>query len=117
MLIGWQHIIDHLEKYVVQLTPTRHVGNQMRFSLSKLFLVVTIAAVACVVIYRSHYWTDAIVIPTALLFATMMAASAFGMRGRARAMALAFTLVGGGYLVVALTSVWYVLHHARRPIR
>jgi hypothetical protein len=72
----------------------------MRFTLPKLFLVVTLAALACAgLTLRTRFWAEFIFSLGALLFA-LTALLAVGRSGRARVSSLAFALVGGGYLLL-----------------
>jgi hypothetical protein len=98
----WQSI---RHKSDTESLPAARETAKMQFSLSKLFLAVTIAGIGCALaIYCGHRWPDAIVSLTALLFASS-AVCAVGLAGGYRVMALSFTLVGGGYLLVVATSV------------
>ncbi len=72
----------------------------MRFTLPKLFLVVTLAALACAgLTLRTRFWAELILSLSVLLF-LVTGLLAVGRSGRARVSSLAFALVGGGYLLV-----------------
>lgn len=77
----------------------------MHFSLSKLFLAVTMAALACAgMLSPTHLWSTSITSLTIALF-TLTAIRAIGLAGRERAFAITFALVGSGYLLLAIAGV------------
>jgi hypothetical protein len=78
----------------------------MRFSLSKLLLAVAMVALACAAMtVRNHWWADAIVTITVLLY-VVMALRAIGLRGRDRVFAIVFAIVGLSYLVLMTTDAF-----------
>jgi len=84
----------------------------MRFSLSNLFLAVTMIAIACAaIVYHNRGWADGIVTLTLLLFAAMLA-RAISTRGCDQAFAFAFVMVGGAYLFIATSESAPVLRKA-----
>jgi hypothetical protein len=78
----------------------------MRFTLPKLFLVVTLAALACAgLTLRTRFWVELIFSITVLLF-LVTGLLAVGRSGRARISSLAFASVGGGYLLLVSCNVF-----------
>ena len=77
----------------------------MRFSLCNLFLAVTMLGLAFAgMIYRSIVWSDTLISLSLLLYAAV-SLRAIAKHGAARAAAIAFSLVGFSYLLIA-TSAW-----------
>lgn len=78
----------------------------MRFTLPKLFLVVTLAALACAgLTLRTRFWAELIFSGTMLLFLVTGLLS-FGRSGRARVSSLAFASIGAGYLLLVSCNVF-----------
>jgi hypothetical protein len=78
----------------------------MRFSLPKLFMVVTLAALACAgMTLRTRWWADSIVSLTALLFVAV-AIAAFQSSDQSRAFRFAFATVGILYLLVTINGTF-----------
>ena len=78
----------------------------MRFTLSKLFLVVSMVALACAgMTLRTHWWSCSILSATIALF-VVVAIRAVGQRGRDRAFAVAFPAVGLGYLLLLSSNLY-----------
>jgi hypothetical protein len=72
----------------------------VRFKLSKLFLVVSMVALACAgMTLRTRWWAESILALTVLLF-VVIAIRTIGQRGRDRAFAVSFSAVGLGYLLL-----------------
>src|SRR5688572_9242268 len=72
----------------------------MRFTLRYLFLAVAMLALACAgMIQVSPWWTSAITTLTVLIYAVILVA-AVGSSGRCRVTAIAFSLIGAGYLLL-----------------
>jgi hypothetical protein len=89
----------------------------MRFSLLKLLLAVTLAALACAGMMLHTRWSaEAMVAITIGLFA-VTAVRAVGMRGRDRAFAIAFSVVGFTYLFLSGSTLfpqieqWSITNH------
>ena len=77
----------------------------MRYSLVGILIVVALLAVVCAgMTYRTVSWTSAVVSISIALFA-FMAIRAIALRGQSRAFAMAFLFVGGGYLLLAITTL------------
>ena len=78
----------------------------MRFTLCKLFLGVTMAALASAgMTLHTRLWAEAIVSFSIVLY-TAVAISAFRRGGDARAFRIAFAAVGGGYLLLVLCNTF-----------
>jgi hypothetical protein len=78
----------------------------MRFTLPKLFLAVTLAALACAgLTLRTRFWAEFIFSLTVLLFLAS-GVLAVGRSGRARVSSLAFALFGGGYLLLVCCNTF-----------
>jgi hypothetical protein len=76
----------------------------MRFTLPKLFLVVTLAALACAgLTLRTRLWAESIFTGTVVLF-LVTGLLAVGRSGRVRVSSLAFAFFGGGYLLLVMCS-------------
>lgn len=72
----------------------------MRFTLPKLFLAITLAAIACAGLLRPTYaWMSATVTLTVLLFGFALLRS-LACQGRDRAFNIAFAIAGGLFLLV-----------------
>jgi len=77
----------------------------MHFSLSKLFLAVGMAALACAgMLSPTRLWATSITSLTIALFA-VTAIRAIGLQGRERVFAITFALVGTGYLVLVFSKI------------
>ncbi len=73
----------------------------MRFTLPKLFLAVAMAALACAGMFSpTHGLASAVVTLTVALF-IVIAIRTIGLRGRERAFAITFAIVGSVYLLLA----------------
>jgi hypothetical protein len=82
----------------------------MRFSLSQLFLAVTIIALACAgMLARERWLTDCIFSLTIVLYVAC-ALRALRLDGLKRWRAMGFATIGGGYLLLA------TLNHARESL-
>ncbi len=80
----------------------------MRFSMGSALIAVALIAVACAAMtYSNAAWTSGIMSISLALFATM-AVRVMVMQGEPRAFALAFTLVGGSYLLLASTTIFRI---------
>jgi|SRR5436190_5575567 len=78
----------------------------MRFTLCKLFLGVTMAALASAgMTLHTRLWAEAIVSFSILLYIAV-AILAFRGGGQARAFRIAFAAVGGGYLLLVLCNTF-----------
>ena len=78
----------------------------MRFTLCKLFLGVTMAALASAgMTLHTRLWAEAIVSFSILLFIAV-AILAFRGAGQARAFHIAFAAVGGGYVLLVLCNTF-----------
>ena len=78
----------------------------MRFTLCKLFLGVTLAALASAgMTLHIRLWAEAIVSFSILLYIAV-AILAFRIGGQARAFRIAFAAVGGGYLLLVLCNTF-----------
>ena len=78
----------------------------MRFTLCKLFLGVTMAALASAgMTLHTRLWAEAIVSFSIVLY-TAVAILAFRSGGQARAFRIAFAAVGGGYLLLVLCNTF-----------
>ena len=78
----------------------------MRFTLCKLFLGVTMAALASAgMTLHTRLWAEAIVSFSILLYIAV-AILAFRRGGQARAFRIAFAAVGGGYLLLVLCNTF-----------
>jgi hypothetical protein len=77
----------------------------MRFTLSKLFLAVTLIALACAgMTIRNRLWAHGILTLTVIWHAGVLI-RAFCIHGSQRAFALAFSVVGITYLLLALSTI------------
>lgn len=78
----------------------------MRFTLVKMFVAVTMVALACAgLLYRTSFWASIVVTLTIALYA-IVAIRAFGCSGVKRASALSFSFAGVAYLLLATCSVF-----------
>jgi hypothetical protein len=78
----------------------------MRFTLCKLFLGVTMAALASAgMTLHTRLWAEAIVSFSVVLY-TAVAILAVRSGGQARAFRIAFATVGGGYLLLVLCNTF-----------
>ena len=78
----------------------------MRFTLAKLFLAVALIALACAgMVSPTSFWSAAIVSMSALLY-VVVAIRAVGLDRRSQIASLIFSLVGGGYLLLATCSIF-----------
>ncbi len=78
----------------------------MRFTLCKLFLVVTMAALASAgMTLHTRLWAEAIVSFSVVLYAAV-AILAFRRVGESRAFRTAFAVVGGTYLLLVLCNTF-----------
>ena len=78
----------------------------MRFTLCKLFLGVTMAALASAgMTLHTRLWAEAIVSFSILLYIAV-AILAFRGSGQARAFRIAFAAVGGGYLLLVMCNTF-----------
>jgi hypothetical protein len=78
----------------------------MRFTLCKLFLGVTMAALASAgMTLHTRLWAEAIVSFSIVLY-TAVAISAFRSGGQSRAFRICFAAVGGGYLLLVLCNTF-----------
>src|SRR5262245_49016166 len=78
----------------------------MRFTLAKLFLAVALIALACAgMVSPTSSWTAAILSMSVLLY-VVVAIRAIGLDRRPQIASLIFTLVGGGYLLLATCSIF-----------
>src|SRR5262245_8674370 len=78
----------------------------MRFTLCKMFLAVTLLALASAgMTLRTNWWAISIVSLSVVLYVTL-AITTIGLRGQARAFRLAAAPVGAGYLILILSSVF-----------
>ena len=78
----------------------------MRFTLCKLFLGITMAALASAgMTLHTRLWAEAIVSFSIVLY-TAVAILAFRRGGEARAFRIAFAAVGGGYLLLVLCNTF-----------
>ena len=76
----------------------------MRFTLSKLFLALALAAVACAGLAEPNHWfMRATVTITCLLF-TFSAVRAISLVGRDRVFAIVFSIAGVAYLAASVTG-------------
>jgi hypothetical protein len=83
----------------------------MKFTLSKLFLAVTMAALAFAGMkWRTRWWADGIMTSTVLLYA-LVAVRAINLKGSERAFAIAFAIFGSGYLLLVMSSVFSNIAH------
>jgi hypothetical protein len=81
-------------------------GAHMRFTLTKLFLIVTMAALAWAgMTLHTRLWAESIVSFSIVLYIAV-AILAFRSGGQARAFRIAFAAVGGGYLLLVLCNVF-----------
>jgi hypothetical protein len=79
--------------------------KSMRFSLSKLFLAVAMAALACAgMLSPTRLWATSITSLTIAVFA-VTAIRAIGLHGRERVFAITFALIGSGYLLLVVARV------------
>jgi hypothetical protein len=77
----------------------------MQFTLPKLFLAVTLTAIACAgMLSPTHLWTNLIATLTIGMFG-LTAIRAIGLRRRERIFAIVFAIAGFGYLLLALSPV------------
>ena len=77
----------------------------MRFTLATFLIAVAMLAAACAgMTYRTAAWTSVVISITLALYA-IMTIRAIAVRGQSRAFALAFAVVGGGYLFLATTTL------------
>jgi len=84
----------------------------MRFTLSKLFLAVALIGLACAgMTYRTVFWSDGIISLTVFLYAAI-ALRAIGQHGQERTFAIAFSVVGCSYLIVATSACLPVIRSA-----
>jgi len=78
----------------------------MQFTLSKMFISVTMLAIACTgMTYCSRWWAHGIFTFSVLLY-TVMAIRAIASEGQTRASSFAFALVGGGYLLLTACGIF-----------
>ena len=78
----------------------------MRFTLCKLFLGVTMAALASAgMTLHTRLWAEAIVSFSVVLYAAVAILS-FRGGGQVRAFRVAFAVVGGGYLLLVLCNMF-----------
>jgi len=81
----------------------------MRFSLSQILLAVAMVALACAAMtVRNHWWADAIVTITVLLY-VITALRAIGLRGRDRIFAIVFAIVGLSYLLLMTSDAFQTI--------
>jgi hypothetical protein len=74
----------------------------MQFTLSKLFVIVTMAALAtAALLSATHWWARAIATLTVALYA-VSAIRAIRLVGRERVFLVTFAAFGSGYLALAL---------------
>src|SRR5262245_55849166 len=84
----------------------------MRFTLSKLFLAITMLALACAgMTIRSRGWADSIVSLTIVLYLAV-ALFAASQTGPQRRFCIAFAAVGTGYLLLILCNVFTPIRSA-----
>ncbi len=85
--------------------PDRDTMPAMRFTLSKLFMAVTMITLACAgMAGRNQWWADVILTVTFLLYASI-AIRAAGLSSRERAAAIVFAVVGAAYLFFVTCSL------------
>jgi hypothetical protein len=78
----------------------------MQFTLPKLFLTITMAALACAgMAIRTRGWAESILSFSILLYIAV-AILAFRGGGQVRAFRIAFAAVGGGYLLLVLCNTF-----------
>jgi hypothetical protein len=78
----------------------------MRFTLAKLFLAVALIALACAgMLSPTSLWTAVILSMSALLY-VIVAIRAIRLDRRPQIAGLIFSLVGGGYLLLATCSIF-----------
>jgi len=78
----------------------------MRFTLAKLFLAVALIALACAgMVSPTSLWSAVILSISALLY-VLVAIRAIGLDRRPQIAGLIFSLVGGGYLLLATCSIF-----------
>jgi hypothetical protein len=93
-----------------RLTLIQRFGEQtrrhnMQFTLWKLFLAVTMLALACAgLTFHSEGWASGIMSLTFLLYVAA-AVRAICLQGRQRAVALSFLLAGVAYLTLVFTNI------------
>jgi hypothetical protein len=86
--------------------------NLMRFTLSKLFFAVAMAAVACTgIIFHTVWWADGILFLTLALY-LIAAIQGISLRGHDRAAAFAFLLTGVIYLSLIVTNAAAVVRNS-----
>ena len=87
-------------------------GHNMQFTLWKLFLAVTLLALACAgLTFHSEGWAGGIMSLTLLMFVAA-AVQVICLQGRQQAVALSFLLAGVAYLTLIFTNIAPVVRSA-----
>jgi len=80
----------------------------MRFTLGKMFLAIAMLALACAgMMYHTSIW-ERIVFGVTIAMYSIVLMSAVGSRSRYVVSAVAFSMVGGIYLLLVMFSQWRV---------
>ena len=78
----------------------------MRFTIGKLLLAVALIALACAGMRSPSFFWSCIVLSVTIFLYVMVGIRAVGLTGSNRTAAVAFVIVGGGYLLFATCELF-----------